>query len=532
MQRIKKNLLYGISLLSAPLCCFGATWKNPTTIGTDAKWGATTLNSFRPLGIAINNEGYAIAGWRGQNDGFGRTFQIETLGTLGSYAVGGSSGRHVEVDINNTGSTALVMLSASNIVFGVGGSYLNGGIWPTVPSASGGALQFSAAASDTPKVQINDDGTILSAWRNSSGGQTIQASILLPGAAVPTLTPTTIYTATGTLDLANALPALSMSKVTGDASFYWSESGASPQTARAAIFNGYTWLVSPALDTQATDPRGMSFINDKGQAIAAWRATDGTDHSMRVSLFLNGTWTPNQSLSGADTNTVDAPQAGIDNEGRAVAVWNSPSTITLSQIKTAHYDGNSWTEESTLSSVGGWGPRLAVCRTTGKAVATWIFNEGSVSSIQAALFYNGSWTSPVNIVTAALGDISGPVVAINDDGNTVVGWRSQSTATVGSGNFYTMVSWLSAQAVNVTGQTINQRYLSGTNFIKRITWEPDPFQTVLTYQISRNGVNIGEVPGSGPYYFDDNNQKAGVTSTYSIVAVTRAGSGDAVEVNI
>jgi hypothetical protein len=135
------------------------------------------------------------------------------------------------------------------------------------------------------------------------------------------------------------------------------------------------------------------------------------------------------------------PNMGIDNNGNVDAVWSDPDpTNGMTHVQAARYDfatGN-WTTPVTLSSssISSTTPELAVAPSgfhAGDAVAIWIGENGSLSTLYGAMKPNGgSWTSPAQISSNSENLGFDYQVTVNNLGNAVAIWSS----TDSNGNQY------------------------------------------------------------------------------------------------
>jgi hypothetical protein len=109
-----------------------------------------------------------------------------------------------------------------------------------------------------------------------------------------------------------------------------------------------------------------------------------------------------------------------------------------------------WSPPVTLSSpaINAGSPAVAVSD-KGSMVATWARQEGSISVIQASLYLDGKWSSPVNLAQNAFE----PNVTIDRKGNATAVWTNGSMIQTSSSQSFTLRGWGTVVALSNAGLT-------------------------------------------------------------------------------
>ncbi len=162
-------------------------------------------------------------------------------------------------------------------------------------------------------------------------------------------------------------------------------------------------------------------VDAQGDALAVWERNveEGIQSSLRPAA---GKWQTPVTLSAPGEKTAqETPQVAVDEQGDAVAVWQSSSGTSNAAIEGAvRPAGGKWQTPLTLSAPGveAAEPRVAV-DAQGDAVVVW---ERSSARVQGTVrSARGEWQTPVNL--SAPGVFAGePDVAIGAQGNAVAVW--------------------------------------------------------------------------------------------------------------
>jgi hypothetical protein len=170
-------------------------------------------------------------------------------------------------------------------------------------------------------------------------------------------------------------------------------------------------------------------INSSGAQAAVWI---NEDTSLRVQVATQdagGSWSQARTLTSSNDDA-GSPAVAIGPGGNAVAMWDSfrsgQGVVIKSSARSAH---GSWGPIVTLSPVSNsdsaTSPKIGMDG-NGNAVAIWLLDTGTSTSIQAAyLPVGGSWTTPVPISTPGV-TARRPSLAVNAIGDAIAGWETAS----------------------------------------------------------------------------------------------------------
>jgi PKD domain len=194
-----------------------------------------------------------------------------------------------------------------------------------------------------------------------------------------------------------------------------------------------TWIpgatISPA---SAPADQARVATNARGDSVAAWLSSEGSETVFRAALRpAGGQWGASEALTHSGLpGSISSVEVGIDDGGRAVAVWtdSQPTGVT---VRSSTYSGGVWSASKALSPPNeeAAGPTLAV-NANGDAVAAWHSKVGANYIVRAATrVAAGGWSSVHTISSAVSADAFVPRAAIDGHGDAVVVWQEN-----GAGN--------------------------------------------------------------------------------------------------
>lgn len=103
-----------------------------------------------------------------------------------------------------------------------------------------------------------------------------------------------------------------------------------------------------------------------------------------------------------------------------------------------------------------------------------------------------------------------------------------STVTVGSEPLRLLLVPIAPSPIDLQGKQIENRFLTQSDLINIISWEPDPnHSSAVSYKIYRNAALTdvaGTVAANGPLQFKDHNKQAKQPYTYYVVSEDALGS--------
>lgn len=388
-----------------------------------------------------------------------------------------------------------------------------GGSWSSVTNLTVG---YDSSA---PFVAVDAAGDAVAVWVTTAGG--VQAATLPFGGSW-----SSVVDLTSTGDSAR----VSMSD-TGHAVAVWVNTGTTIIQSSTLIFGG-SW--SSALDISlGTDSEPSVGIDSGGNAVAAWKHTDGGNNPIQAAtLPFGGSWSSITDISGA-TGSFASPQVAVISSGDAVVVWQGTDGFnTLIQSSTLPI-GGSWSSFVNVSPTGenSIQQKIAI-NAAGYAVAVW--THLGPSFIKAStLSLGGSWSSPVTVSNPIQSTVL-PQVGVDGVGNAFAVWREQhgfgqgfiQSSTLPFGGSWTSPINLSnitqtsvtpVVAVNVAGYAVAgwNNFALGQS-IQAIVWMPAPVVTSVspTFGPIAGGT---EVTITGAYFVAPFTVKFGSVDALSVI---------------
>jgi hypothetical protein len=287
----------------------------------------------------------------------------------------------------------------------------------------------NAGDATNPQLATDANGNAVAVWQQSDGIRTnIRANRYLAGSGW--LTPILIETD----DAGDATNPQVAIDANGNAMTVWQQSDGTRTNIWANRYlAGSGWLTPILIETDnsgdATNPQVA--VDANGDAVAVWTYLNGAQHEIWANHYTAGWGWGTATAIGDNTGDAGMPDAAVDGNGDAVAVWQQSDGIRT----------NIWANRYTLGS--GWGtatliendntgaalnPRIAI-DSGGDAVAVWQQSDGTRINILANRYAAGSgWGDVALIESDNSGDAANPMVAIDNDGNAVTVWQ-QSDAT-------------------------------------------------------------------------------------------------------
>lgn len=316
-------------------------------------------------------------------------------------------------------------------------------------------------------------------------------------------------------------------------------------------------------------------IDPKGNAVLAWEGRVGFKGVIQAATLAKGSksWLQTADVSPSNQQS-EFPKVGVDREGNAILVWDQGISIHHIASAKLAFGSINWINTSDPSDIADRSvfPDLAV-DPAGNAVAVWkTFIDPSTTNVEAATLAAGSFTwTPRVILTSSL-LITDTEVVVDKQGNAVAIWSAtgvlQSSSlpyggswsppiditpsTIGVGGqriamtpcafavvAYTAQVFASSQEIvqavhskglfppsppsNLEGSTTKSRFLTQTEIVNKLTWDPSLDTCVKQYYIRRNSKLIGKVPAKGPYeFYDEKHNK--MKDVYSLTAVKANGT--------
>lgn len=425
----------------------------------DKAWTRSTgtTDAINPAGetsffvqVAMSDNGDAVIVWPQSNGTHGQIFVSEYRNGSWTHpsdlndniSPDGQHARHPRVAMDGQGNTIVVWSQANGAVTQIFESEYRDGQW----SHPGGLTDFisSAAGGDAanPRVAMDENGNALVAWEQVIGGDSrILASQYRNGAWVhPASTSDHIDPLSGY----SRLPVPVMDDH-GDAIVAWQQNiGGTFQVFKSEYRND-TWI-HPSGSADDISPDGQdthdntAAVDNQGNAIIVWDASDGTAAQVFKSEYRNGVWSHPADLNdniSPDGEWCSYPHVAMSDAGTALVVWAQENGGQDQAFLSEYRDGR-WTHPAGLadhiSPDGVYDyldePRVALDR-HGNAVVAWSQSVGpspSPSQIFKSEHRRGSWTHPVNLrdyISLVGLNAQDPEIAMDSNGDAIIVWHQE-----------------------------------------------------------------------------------------------------------
>ena len=243
---------------------------------------------------------------------------------------------------------------------------------------------------------------------------------------------------------------------------------------RAAF--GAAWSTQETIHTASVAvAQPQAAIAPNGAAMVAWAEYFNFSSDTRIRAAArgalasgagDGAWSTPFDISATNerVSLTDPPDVGIDGTGNSTVVWlqqrrSSPAQDGYLFARTRTSTGT--LEDATVLQADPLGGRLATPRIvvgpTGAAIAAWKYTEPSPSELRTAHRpAGGSWGSSAS--RASLGVSNAFALAMDDDGNGLLGWHSRETVDGCSSCGY----WVGARGFDAAGPRLTDVSIPGS----------------------------------------------------------------------
>jgi hypothetical protein len=196
------------------------------------------------------------------------------------------------------------------------------------------------------------------------------------------------------------------------------------------LFGVLVWVPLAAADLQPVNisPPGLSAsrpliaTDGKGDLVAIWRELAGNLWSIRAaSRAKAGAWHSKRiSLPALVT---ESPALAMDRQGNAVAVWHrSDGGASVVQASVRPFGGD-WSAAEDLSAPGEPAFDANVSAEAGNLAAVWVvLRDRQTRVLSSSRSVDGAW-SPAETVAGPVGNPNSPRIALDDHGGAVAAWR-------------------------------------------------------------------------------------------------------------
>ena len=272
----------------------------------------------------------------------------------------------------------------------------------------------------------------------------------------------------------------------------------------------------------ATGPNSVSTIgvDQDGNGTLISVSSDGTV-SVAYLPFGSPAFINQQTLSIAGQNSSSFPSIQIDQIGNALAVW----TETSGNIASARYAANSgvWNLFPQLSLLGSNPSNLSLAMDSlGNALLSWTVTSGGVQV--AALASNHVNWQMVSNISLGKNNQRNQQAAITTLGDAIAIWENDINNTIGNIESSVFTGLFAAPQniapLNYKGQVLQNRVLSKTDSIHRLTWDSNPNPAIKSYILLRNGAVLSILDASYLTYVFDDYGRSGDADNYTLFSLT------------
>ena len=173
-------------------------------------------------------------------------------------------------------------------------------------------------------------------------------------------------------------------------------------------------------------------VEPNGNAVAVWRQSDGIRTNIWANLYTEGSgWGTAELIENNDAGAAEKPQAVIDADGNALAVWQQLASSSSDIWSNRYTAGVGWGTAELLETATGWNylaetPQIAM-DSDGNALAVWKQGDGTGSWYH---IWSNAYTAGTGWGTAEIiephdpGNSSNPQITINQEDNAMAIWSN------------------------------------------------------------------------------------------------------------
>lgn len=278
---------------------------------------------------------------------------------------------------------------------------------------------------DQPQITLNAAGSGFAIWQRTDDAPpnngVIQAKHYIAGSGWDaTITDLSDSSANG------ALPQIAVDNAGhAIAVWRWLDSGSGFQVIQASYFDGTSWQVTPttlSLDTGNSDLPQIA-MNASGDAMVVWTWNDPDNGPViQAAHYVAGFGWENPITIGFTVNLSYSPKIGIDGTGKALAVWQSDSTIW----SYATFNG-SWSAQADFDTGGSINTLDLAMNSKGNAFMLRVDASEGPSQVYAQQYLASSGWSPI-ITTLSTNPLNNPNIglAMSTSGDAIGVWENSS----------------------------------------------------------------------------------------------------------
>lgn len=364
-----------------------------------------------------------------------------------------------------------------------------------------------------PDVAMDGNGNAVIAWTNDFGPGPINTSFYDSGTQIWTAIQSVPQFAGTT---AANHPAVAYSADGTASVLSEARSGTFPNytySIEASIHNGASWGAAQILSSGSENSAPDVGMDSSGNAIAVWQ--DDTLGLINSSIWNGTSWSSSTVISTGSSNT--NARISVAPNGRAVVVWTDGNNILANQ-----YDGSSWGTPTSISS-GNFNidPQVSV-DANGNAVAVWSQQLASDDNYiwSACLIVGEDWEGPTLVQNAT--EVYSPDVAVSTDFIAYADWVIEPNGVEVNASVNPNPCAPEPPS-GLEGSVCEDKFATQFDRVHELTWAPAIDGSVISYNIRRNEVLIGNVLATDPLIFRDHNRNKNISDLYSVTSLTSAG---------
>lgn len=412
-------LALALVLPSSAFAAPGPTWLSPANLSSSGE------ESFAPK-LAFNAEGDLAAVWDHKEGGH-TVIQAAARPAGGSWtspqtiSLSGGDAQGPQVGVDATGDVTVAWEQGSGEVWVIKAAELPaGGSWSTPQ-----AISSASGDSRVPALAVSTQGEATVIWSEEvePGISRIRGALRLPG---DSWSAPVAVSATASVSTAPQLAVAANGTLTAAWQQY-APGGLLIQTATRPAAGAWSAVhdLTPNTANEFFGAEPDVTVDSSGDAVIAWHdEIEGEGEVIEAATRpLGGEWSIPVRVSALGSGLF-GPRVGIDEEGRATAIWRH-RTGSLWVVEAAERpSAGSWTTPATISTSGErvFAADLAVTP-KGEAIASWQRYNGSVDVIQSAVHpHGGAWSAPENRFETSF-KADAPALAADGSGNAALAWE-------------------------------------------------------------------------------------------------------------
>ncbi|GEM_PF-2854051 len=306
----------------------------------------------------------------------------------------------------------VILIASSCIVLTSGARASGTEAWGEPLVLQEGVVRPGATA---PRVAMNDDGDIITAWVSGDGTSSqVNARLFSDGAWGEVTTISSMPTQANYVEVEM--------NDDGDAVIVWQQTVSPGYVIYACTYIDGTWGTA-----RPVSPEGgrafmpQAIIDSDKKAIITW-LQDEQEWSYIYASVLSGEVLEGPTRISLDPGRALSPQIVADGDGGAMIVWSQRQGMRVT-IDSVTYSDGTWSDIRTFSDamIDCFGCHVALDG-AGNGIMAWNQNNGAAYSLVAVICTDGSWGTPQKIAVAVDGGAD-PEVAIGPGGDAVVAWK-------------------------------------------------------------------------------------------------------------